>query len=270
MQSFDHHVAVITGAASGIGRALAVYLAQSGCHLALVDVQEERLNELATQLRTPQRHISVHIIDVGNHDQMRSLPDVVLDQHGHIDILFNNAGVSLAGRFEDYSITDLEWIINTNLWGTIYGCRYFLPVLRRQDAGYIVNIASDFALIGLPAKSAYCTTKFAIRGLSEALRAELHGSGISVSCVYPGAVDTALIRSSRGLDIHKRDLEVEFVAQRGIPLDHVARRIINGVKHKQARILIGRDTYLIDIMSRLAPNLTQYLIGRFHHLIPFL
>jgi short-subunit dehydrogenase len=270
MRSFENHVCVITGAASGIGRALAIHLAQSGCHLALVDVQEDRLRELAAQLRTPQRQVSFHITDVGNHDQMHSLPDTVLQQHGRIDILVNNAGVSLAGLFEDYSSADLEWIVNTNLWGTIYGCRYFLPVMRRQGTGYIVNIASDFGLIGLPSKTAYCTTKFAIRGLSEALRAELHGSGISLSCVYPGAVDTALIRSSRGSDIHKRDLEAEFVAQRGIPLDHVAQRIIKGVKRKQARILIGRDTYLIDMMSRFTPNLTQYLIGRFHHLIPFL
>jgi short-subunit dehydrogenase len=270
MQSFDNLVGVITGAASGIGRALATHLAQSGCHLALVDVQKDRLNELADQLRSSQRRISVHVVDVGSDDQMRSMPDAVLQQHGRVDILINNAGVSLAGHFEDYSLSDLEWIINTNLWGTIYGCRYFLPALRQQEAGHIVNIASDFGLIGLPTKTAYCTTKFAIRGLSESLRAELHGSGINVCCVYPGAVDTALIRSSRGSDLHKRDLEAEFVAQRGIPLDHVARRIINGIKHNQARILIGRDTYLIDIMSRLAPNLTQYLIGRFHHLIPFL
>lgn len=270
MLSFLDHVSVITGAASGIGRALAVHLARSGCHLALVDVQGDRLQELAEQLRIPERRVTIHVVDVADHDQMRSLPDDVLQQHGRVDILINNAGVSLAGPFEQYSQTDLEWILNTNLWGTIYGCRYFLPILRQQNTGYLVNMASDFGLIGLPGKTAYCTTKFAIRGLTEALRAELYGSGISVTCVYPGAVDTGLIRSSRAVDVRKRDLEVDFVAQRGLSLDHVAQRIIKGIQRKQARILIGRDTYLIDIMSRLAPALTQSLVGRFQHLVPFL
>lgn len=270
MGSFHDHVSVITGAASGIGRALAIHLARSGCHLALVDVQGDRLQELADQLNVLGRRITLHVVDVADHDHMRSLPDGVLQQHNRVDIVVNNAGVSLAGPFEQYSQTDLEWILHTNLWGTIYTCRYFLPILRQQNTGYLVNMASDFGLIGMPGKTAYCTTKFAIRGLSEALRAELYGSGIHVSCVYPGPVDTALIRSSRALDMHKRDLEVKFVAQRGISVDHVAQRIIKGIQRKQARILIGRDTYLIDIMSRLAPALTQSLIGRFQHLVPFL
>lgn len=270
MQTFHNHVCVITGAASGIGRALATHLAQSGCHLALVDVQADPLYEVAVQLRNPQQRVTAHVIDVANGSQMHFLAEDVRQQHGRVDILINNAGVSLAGPFESYSLTDLEWIVNTNLWGAIYGCRCFLPFMRQRNTGYIVNMASDFGLIGLPTKTAYCTTKFAIRGLSEALRAELYGSGISVSCVYPGALNTGLIRSSRALDPHKRTLEAEFVAQRGIPLDYVARRIIRAVERRQARILIGLDTYLIDVLSRLAPNLTQSLIGRFHHFVPFL
>ncbi|MCU0494423.1 MAG: SDR family oxidoreductase, partial [Chloroflexaceae bacterium] len=198
------------------------------------------------------------------------LPDAVMQQHGRVDILVNNAGVSLAGPFEGYSRDDLEWIVGVNLWGVIYGCKYFLPLLRQRGAGSIVNIASDFGLVGLPTKSAYCTTKFAIRGLSESLRAELYGTGIHVMCVYPGAVDTNLIRRSRTTDSRKRTLETQFVARRGIPVDYVARRIIRGIERKQGRVLIGQDTYLIDLMTRLFPNLTQCLIGRFHHRLPFL
>jgi short-subunit dehydrogenase len=210
------------------------------------------------------------VIDVADREQMSVLPDGVLNQHGRVDLVINNAGVSLAGPFESYSLADLEWIIGINLWGTIYGCKYFLPFLRQRGTGHLVNIASDFGLVGLPTKTAYCTTKFAIRGFSEALRAELYGSGISLTCVYPGAVDTALIRASRTTDTQKRELEAQFVAQRGIPLEQVAQRIIQGIEHKKARVLIGSDTYVIDIMTRLFPNLTQRLIGRFHHRLPFL
>lgn len=270
MASFPDHVCVITGAASGIGRALALHLAQCGCHLALVDLNADGMRDVAQQLRSPQRRVSCHVVDVADHDQMRQLPEDVLQQHGHVDILINNAGVSLAGPFEHYSLADLTWIIDINLWGAIYGCRYFLPIFRQRGYGYVVNIASDFGLVGLPSKTAYCATKFAIRGFSEALRAELHGSGISVTCVYPGAVDTELIRSSRATDPHKRDLEARFVAQRGIPLDHVAQRIVAGVARRQARVLIGSDTYVIDLMTRFFPGLTQRLIGRFHHRLPFL
>jgi short-subunit dehydrogenase len=270
MDSFRDQVAVITGAASGIGQAVAEQLAQRGCHLALVDINAVGLEETAARASSAGCRVSTYVVDVSNHEQMSALPESVLNTHQRIDILINNAGVSLAGPFERYSIDDLEWILGINLWGTIYGCKYFLPTLRQRGAGIIANIASDFGIVGLPGKTAYCTTKFAIRGFSEALRAELWGTGITVICVYPGAVDTGLIRNSRAADPIKRDIEARFVASRGIPIDRVAKRIIYGIERGQGRVLIGMDTRAIDWMARWFPDLTAFLIGRFHKRLPFM
>lgn len=270
MYSLKDRVAVITGAASGIGQNLAVHLAQRGCQLALVDINETGLEDTAVQAARSGCRVSTHVVDVAKRDQMERLPEEIMDRHPHIDILVNNAGVSLAGPFESYSIDDLEWILGINVWGTIYGCKFFIPHLRQRGTGAIVNISSDFGMLGLPGKTAYCTTKFAIRGLSEALRAELWGSGITVICVYPGAVDTGLIRNSRAADLHKRDIEAQFVSRRGIPINAVSRQIVMGIERGKARTLIGSDRVVIDWMARLFPGLTATLIGRFHKRLPFL
>jgi short-subunit dehydrogenase len=270
MASLHDRVAVITGAASGIGQALALELALRGCHLALVDIHEDGLRETAARAAQAGCRVSMHRVDVADRDQMARLPEAVLARHTQVDILVNNAGVALAGPFESCSMADLEWIVGVNLWGTIYGCKVFLPVLRQRGGGAIVNISSDFGMLGLPGKTAYCSTKFAIRGLSEALRAELWGSGITVTCVYPGAVDTGLIRSSRAADPRKREIEAQFVARRGIPLAVVSRQIARGIERGQARVLIGRDTLMIDWLARLFPAWTAALIGRFHKRLPFI
>ncbi len=270
MVYFPDQVSVVTGAASGIGRALAITLAQRGCHLALVDVNADNLRQTAKELSGLGRRVSTHVVDVANREQMQNLPAEVLREHARVDILINNAGVSLAGPFERLSMADLDWIININLWGMIHGCKFFLPLFRQRLAGYIVNIASDFGLLGLPTKTAYCATKFAIRGFSEALRAELYGSGIHLTCVYPGAVDTELIRTARVIEAGKRDLEAAFVTQRAMPVEKVAEKIVRGMERRRARVLIGRETHLIDFMMRFFPNLTQSLVGQFHRHIPFL
>lgn len=270
MYSIEDRTTIITGAASGIGQALAVHMALRGCHLALVDINEIGLQETVKRAAQSGCRISAHVVDVADSDQMERLPQAVLALHPRIDILVNNAGVSLAGPFESYSLADLEWILRINLLGTIYGCKAFIPYLRQRGEGAVVNVASDFGMVGFPGKTAYCTTKFAIRGLSESLRAELWGSGISVTCVYPGAADTGLIRNSRAVDPRKREIEAQFVARRGIPLDTVARKIVRGIERRQARVLIGTDTLLIDWVARLFPGLTAALIGRFHKRLPFI
>lgn len=270
MDTFKDRVAVVTGAAGGIGQAVAERLGQRGCHLALVDINGVGLQETAARATGAGCRVSTHVVDVSNQEQMRLLPEKVMECHQRIDILINNAGVSLAGLFEEYSMDDLEWILRTNLWGTIYGCKFFLPIFRQHGAGVIVNVASDFGMVGLPGKTAYCATKFGIRGFSEALRAELWGTGIKVVCVYPGAVDTGLIRNSRAADPIKRDIEARFVASRGIPIHRVARQIIRGIERGQGRVLIGMDTLAIDWMARWFPGLMAFLIGRFHKRLPFM
>jgi short-subunit dehydrogenase len=269
MSTLEARVAVITGAASGIGQALAEGLSERGCDLALVDVDATGLEATAKRLGSASGHVSFHHTDVSNKAQMQLLRDEVLHRHQRVDILINNAGVALAGPFETYSIDDLEWIVGINLMGVVYSCVFFLQALRSQNKSRIVNISSDFGLLGFPTKSVYCATKFGIRGFSEALRAELYDSNIIVTCVFPGPVDTQIVRNSRYADETKREKEAKFLARRGIPMDKVVKRIIHGIEKGRGRLLIGGDTYMFDLSARLAPELTNWLVAKFYKQLPF-
>jgi short-subunit dehydrogenase len=269
MQSLNDRVAVVTGAASGIGRATALALATAGCHLALVDRQPEGLETAAAHIQRLGRRATMHETDVADARQMEQLAEEVVAQHQRVHVLVNNAGVALAGPFSGYTGEALDWIIGVNLWGVLHSCRVFLPWLQRAEEAHIVNIASDFGLIGFPTKSAYCTTKFAVRGFSEALRAELAPARIGVSCVFPGAVDTGLIRNARVQDPAKRAKEAQFVAARSIGVERVAARIVRAIRRNQGRVLIGGDTWGIEVATRLAPGLTNWLVARFHTRLPF-
>jgi short-subunit dehydrogenase len=270
MKRLENRVAVVTGAASGIGQALALCLAGHKCDLALVDVNEEGLRKTKQKIHPHERKVSIHIVDVSRKEKMVHLPDEVLSQHGKVNILINNAGVSLAGRFEDVRLEDFEWIFGVNFWGMIYGCKFFLPHLRKTDEAHIVNVASDFGLFGLPTKTGYCSTKFAMRGFSEALRAELYGSNVGLTCVYPCAVNTAIVKTGRAVDEEKKNLEAQFLESHSLPAEKVAEKIVRGIKRNSARVLIGFDTRMIDLTTRLAPSLTNALIARTQKRIPFL
>lgn len=269
MRLIPGQVAVVTGAASGIGRALCSKLAARGCDLALVDIYHEGLTEAAAALRGSGRSISMHRTDVSDRAAMDRLPGEVLRHHPGVHLLVNNAGVSLAGPFEDYELEDLDWIVGVNFWGVVHGCKYFLPHLRKESGAHIVNVGSDFGLLGFPTKTGYCATKFAVRGFSESLRAELSGSNVGLTCVYPGAVDTALVRNSRVTDEGKKKLEAHYLAERGRSPDDVARRIVRAVERNAARVLIGRETILIDLATRFFPRFANAMAGRFKGRVPF-
>ena len=270
MSTLQGQVAVITGAASGIGQALAESLSSRGCHLALVDVDATGLQATAQRLGPTGGRVSLHHTDVSNKAQMQLLPDEVFRGHQRVDILINNAGVALAGPFETYTVDDLEWIVNINLMGVVYSCAYFLPALRSRNKSHIVNISSDFGLMGFPTKSMYCATKFAIRGFSEALRAELYDSNVIVTCVFPGPVGTQIVRNSRYSNEAKRETEAKFLAKRGIPMAYVVNRIIKGIEQGKGRVLIGKDTYMFDLSARVAPEFTNWLVSKFHRRLPFI
>ena len=259
MSLASNSVAVITGAASGIGRALAVRLAaEKIAGIAIADVGEEGLRETAMMVEALGAAVSFHVTDVSDLEQVRRLADEAVERHGRVTHLINNAGVGLIGTFEQISIEDFRWLMGINFWGVVYGCKVFLPVLRQQDSGHIVNVSSVFGLIAPEEQTAYCSSKFAIRGFTESLRHELDGTKISVSSVHPGGIKTNIARNAK-LGAGTPD---EWKQQGAAFFDKVARTsperaaevIVAGIKAKEPRILIGKDAEMISLISRLFPR----------------
>lgn len=259
MSLSKNSVAVITGAASGIGRALAVRFAEEKiAGIAICDVNEQGLNETAEMVEKFGIKLSKHIVDTSKLEQIEQLKTEVLENHGKATHLINNAGVGLMGTFEQISLEDFEWLMGINFWGVIYGCKVFLPVLKQQEAAHIINISSVFGLVAPPEQTAYCSSKFAVRGFTESLRHELAETNVCVSSVHPGGIKTNIARNSRiGKDtpeIYKKQ-GVEFFDKvaRTSP-EQAAETILQGIKSENPRILIGKDAYAINYISRLFPK----------------
>ena len=250
-------MAVVTGAGSGIGRALAQQLAAAGSALALADVDEAGLTQTAQTLEKKSGLITTHVVDVADEAGVRSFAEDVGKRHGRVTLLVNNAGVSLHGDFEEISLDDFRWLMNINFWGTVYGVNYFLPILKREKRAQIVNLSSVFGIIAPAGQCAYAASKFAVRGFTEALRHELEGGNVGVSCVHPGGIKTPIARRSRigaGASASKREANIErFERLARTPPEKAAERILRGVARREPRILIGTDAYQIDILQRLRP-----------------
>jgi NAD(P)-dependent dehydrogenase (short-subunit alcohol dehydrogenase family) len=260
-------VAVVTGAASGIGRALAVRLSGEGiAGIAVADVNQAQLAETRDLASAAGVRVTSHVVDVSSLDDMKRLADEVLAAHGRVTHLVNNAGVALIGRFDQISIADLQWLMGINFWGVVYGCKIFLPHLLSQPAAHIVNVSSVFGLIAPEEQSAYCSSKFAVRGLTESLRHELEGTGVSVTCVHPGGILTDIVRNARVGD----SAPAEWKEQGTKLFDRVAKTtpeqaaddIVHAIKTKNPRLLIGRDARLISRISRLFPRSYLRVIER--------
>lgn len=249
-------MAVVTGAASGIGRALAQQLAASGSALAIADIDERGLAETAASLPS-KAPVSTHVLDVSNEAAVKSFSADVLSRHGRVTLLINNAGVALVGTFEEISLDDLRWLMNINFWGVVYGVTYFLPLLKQQPRAHIVNLSSVFGIIGPVGQSAYSSSKFAVRGFSEVLRHELEGTSVSVSVVHPGGIHTPIAKNARLGAKAPEQKKAEAVAffDKVTPTspEAAAARILAGVEKREPRILIGRDARQIDIVQRFRP-----------------
>jgi NAD(P)-dependent dehydrogenase (short-subunit alcohol dehydrogenase family) len=250
-------VAVVTGAGSGIGRALALGLGARGCALALADINAAGLSETAALANaTPAPKVTTAIVDVADWAASSRFASEVEERHGGAQLLVNNAGVALGGFFEEVSLEDFAWLMGINFWGVVYGVKAFLPQLRRQAEAHIVNVSSVFGLAGPPGQTAYASSKFAVRGFTESLRAELKGTPISVSCVHPGGVRTNIAVNARAA---VTDPERLTAAQKRwekllrMPPDAAAAIIIRGIERNRARILVGNDARLLDAVARLSP-----------------
>ena len=258
MSLTDKSIAVITGAASGIGRALAVRLAgEKIAGLAIADVNAEGLGETARIVGNADLKVSRHIVNVGDLGQMHAFAAEVVAEHGRVTHLINNAGVSLFGTVEEVSIEDVQWLMNINFWGTVYGVKLFLPILREQPAAHIVNVSSVFGFIAPPGNAAYSASKFAVRGFTEALRHELVGTGVAVSCVHPGGVATNIARDGKvGAEAHQsvKDASVRLQQKASrTTSEGAAETIVRGIKRRSKRILVGVDARIIDLLQRTAP-----------------
>jgi NAD(P)-dependent dehydrogenase (short-subunit alcohol dehydrogenase family) len=248
-------VAVVTGAGSGIGRALAQQLAAAGSALALADIDEAGLLQTAQSIANKQALLTTRVVDVAEEASVRAFAEDVNSRHGRVTLLVNNAGVSLHGNFEEISLDDFRWVMNINFWGTVYGVNYFLPMLKREQRGHIVNLSSIFGLVAPAGQVPYAASKFAVRGFTEALRHELEGSAVCVSCVHPGGIRTPIARHSRtgaAVSAAKRDENIAlFERLARTPPEAAAARILRGVERREPRILIGVDAHQIDILQRL-------------------
>jgi NAD(P)-dependent dehydrogenase (short-subunit alcohol dehydrogenase family) len=275
----ENRMAVITGAASGIGRAIAVSLARRGCNLALADVNDAGLSETAHLAQSAQPHamnatptattlrITQHHLDVADRRAVAAFPQAVGSVHPGVDILINNAGVAIGGTFEAVSEEDFEWLFEINFWGIVRMTRAFLPLLQKSDDARVVNLSSIYGIVSPPGQTAYSASKFAVRGFSNSLQYELAGSKVGVTVVHPGGIATSIADNAR--------------VPKGMPAEEVARRkaiakkalrmppaaageiIVKGIERRSPRVLVGNDAKFLAFLERLAPISHWKIFSRF-------
>jgi NADP-dependent 3-hydroxy acid dehydrogenase YdfG len=267
MKTLADKVVVITGAGSGIGRALAVNLARRGSLLALSDVDEAGLAEtvaLAERAGAPQ--VRSDRLDVADRDAMGRYALDVVQHFGRVNVVVNNAGVSLTGDFNDLEYNDIDWIVGVNFWGVLHGTKEFLPHLIASGDGHVVNLSSLFGLISIPGQSIYNATKYAVRGMSEALREEMLVAGhpVGVTSVHPGGIKTAIARNSRVSAKEDKQATAELFDKKLAKMtpERAAEIIVNGVLKNKARVLVGLDAHAMHHMAKLLGSRYQDVVAR--------
>ena len=262
MKNFNNKVAAITGAGSGIGQQLAVLLAKQGCHLALSDVNEEGLAKTVELLKDSNVRVTIKKVNVANLEEMRTWATEVEQDHGSVNMIFNNAGVALGSTVEGASYDELEWIVGINFWGVVYGTKEFLPLIKKTGDGHIINISSLFGLTAQPTQSGYNATKFAVRGFTESLRQELdiENCGVSALCVHPGGIRTNIANAAKmndslkALGMNPEKSARSFNKLLRCPPEEAARQILDAVQKDKRRLLIGNDAKTIDLIQRILPT----------------
>ena len=266
MRTLEAKVVAITGAGSGIGRALALACAAEGAEVALADVNEAGLSETQRLLATARR-TSAARVDVSDRAEVFAWADRVRAEHGGAHVIVNNAGVSLSARVAEMSVDDFDWLLRVNLGGVVAGTQAFLPGFLAQREGHVVNVSSAFGLVGVPTQSAYCAAKFAVRGFTESLRQELVGTGVHATCIHPGGVRTNIVRGGKhhhdvgGGDADPASLAREFDRVAGTSPEQAARGIVRGILADAPRVLVGRDAHAMDGLARALPSAYDRVMG---------
>jgi butyryl-CoA dehydrogenase len=263
-------VAAVTGAGSGIGRALAELLASRRVHLALSDVDEVGLAETVTRCEGRGVKVTSHRLDVADRAAVFAWADQVVADHGHVNLVVNNAGVALGATIEGMSIDDFEWLMSINFWGVVHGTQAFLPHLKAAGRGHVVNLSSVFGLFAVPSQSAYNSAKFAVRGFTDALRMELEidGAGVSSTTVHPGGIKTNIARNARvdpsvaALQPAGADIARDFDRIAMTSPAKAARQIVAAVESNKRRALIGPDAKVLDLLARLPAGVMQRAMVR--------
>ena len=269
MKSYANKVAAITGAGSGMGRSLAIKLAERNCSVAISDVNEQNLAETARLAGSHGVKVTSTRVDVAKKDEVYAWADEVVRDHGKCNLIFNNAGVAYGATVEGCDYDDAEWVVGINFWGVVYGTKAFLPHLRASGEGHVVNTSSLFGLVGFPGQSTYNATKFAVRGFTEALRIELDmtGAPVSATSVHPGGIKTNIARTARmsksvadlgvkDFDNSHHQIEKHF----RVTADEAAEVILRGVRRNARRVLVGTDAKIYDLVQRVIPSSYQWIV----------
>ena len=261
MISLKNKVVIITGSANGLGKALAKEFYLQGCHLALLDIDIAGLQEIKSGVENKIQRITIHKTDISKELEIETTLKEIINQHKHIDILVNNAGISISQPFDQVDLVNYKQLFEINFWGTIYCSRYFLSELKKQSDSRLVNIISDFALMGFPGKTAYGSSKSAIMGFTNSLKTEMANTTVKVSLVIPPPLDTELVKNSKHVNESKKEKEVNFLKKNSMPIEKAARKIIVGIKKGKYRIVVGRMMFWIDLASRLFPTTVHNIIS---------
>jgi NADP-dependent 3-hydroxy acid dehydrogenase YdfG len=273
MKSFKEKVAVITGAGSGMGRYLAILLARDGADVCVCDVNEKTLNETVIMLRKYNVSVSSHLLDVSDKESIEALPQKVIDQHGKVDLVFNNAGVGSGSYFQDMNKDNWDWVMGINFEGVVNSTRAFIPHMINNSEAAIVNTSSIFGMVAIPGQSVYHATKFAVRGFTESLALEMKQTNpnLQIHCVHPGHIGTNIATSARisDEDFDKTQARMsifnrnppktkqemgELFKEGGMHPSKAAKIILDGVKKNNSRIFVGLDAKLLDLSQRLFPK----------------
>jgi len=251
--------AFITGAGSGIGRALAHKLASEGAAVFITDINEENLKKVEEELKQKQVNVQARVLDVAKKDAVFAAAAEAEKLFDGVDAVFNNAGVSLSDTIEKMTYEDFEWLMDINFWGVVHGTKAFLPAMLKRGSGHIINVSSIFGHIGVPTQSAYCAAKHAVKGFNESIFYELEGTGVQIHSVHPGGVDTGIVRHGKHITTMSGDndmdaMQANFKQAAITTPERAAEIILDGVANDRYRILVGKDARMIDRLQRWMPN----------------
>ena len=265
MKSLNDKVVVITGAGSGIGRALALNLAEKGARLALSDVDEAGLAETVVLAEKAGAEVRSDRLDVADRAAFETYAAAIAAHFGRVNVVVNNAGVALSGDFVDLEMKDIDWIIGINFWGVVHGSKFFLPHLIESGDGHLVNISSLFGLVSMPGQSMYNASKYAVRGMTEAIREEMliAGHKVGVTAVHPGGIKTAIARNARVSEHEDKAATAKLFDEKLARMtpERAAEIIVKGIQKNQARVLVGLDAHAIHTFGKLAGSRYQDVVA---------